>query len=454
MKLKYLLIVLIVTLFTNLYAQSAQTDSDLFFSGTDKNSDFNVTLPENSFSAKGIQYGAILSPVCIFDDRSDGQLGSYLMNAKIWAKSYLWNNSFFYIRGKDSYLGVQTNDRSYSPVKSKNVLDLDLAYISISSDTGNLNLSIGRKFYYIGSGLVLNDRGDGSEVSWTGYGLGLNLVGLYTGLLIKDNNPYKLSTRDYSDGSERAFAGGTANAEFINQKFYVFALVQQDLSNKNSTENTEYNSQYYGTGLEGIIFENFSYFAEFVYETGNSYIDKTDKKSSISAYAVNSEIDYYIPVILKPAITVQYAYGSGDSDRDTYSDSVRPDGSNGKDNGFISFGTYSGGYALKPVLSNIHVFRAGLAIAPFSGTETSLLSKMSVGSKYSYYRKDKKKSCINSGEAELPDFNVGQGIDASLRWQMFYDLSMYVNYGLFLPGKAYNDKGKQNFIIAGINISI
>ncbi len=454
MKQRYILVVLFLALFSNLSAQTAKSDSDLFFYGSAADSDLKVVLPENSFSKKGIQYGAILSPVYMFEDNHGGQLGSFLVNTKIWAKSYLWNNSFFYIRGKDSYLKVQKNEGIYSGVESDNILDLDLAYLSASSGTGDLNISIGRKFYNVGSGLVLNNRGDGGEFSLNFYGFGLNLFGLYTGLLIKENNPYKLSSKDYSDGAKRAFGGGTFNAEFFNQKFYVFGVVQSDLAKDDKAAKTEYNSQYYGTGLEGILFENISYFAEFIYETGKSFIDKTGKESTISAYAVNSELDYYIPIFLKPALTLQYAYGSGDKYRKNYTDSVRPDNSTGDDTGFISFGSYSGGYALKPVLSNIHILRAGLVIVPFYASESAFLNRMSIGGKYSYYRKDKKESPIKSGEAGLPDLNIGQGVDASLRWQMFYDLSMYVNYGLFLPGKAYTDKTKQNFIMAGVNISI
>ena len=80
---------------------------------------------------------------------------------------------------------------------------------------------------------------------------------------------------------------------------------------------------------------------------------------------------------------------------------------------------------------------------------------MSLGAKYDYYMKDQKEAAINSGEATLPEAFIGQGVDVSLRWQMFYDLSMYVNYGLFLPGDAYDSStGERTFIMAGVNLSI
>lgn len=447
MKLKSIIVILIVSVFTSLFAQT-QKDEDRFFYGADADKDLKVILPENSFSKKGIQYGAILSPVYLFEDNSGGQLGSYVLNAKLWAKTYLWSNAFFYIRGKNSYLGIASSKgNQYSSAKSDNVLDLDLAYLSISSGNGGLNLSIGRKFYNIGTGLVLNGRGDGGEASWYGSTFSINLLGMYTGLLMKDNNPYGLSSKDITDGAERVFTGGTLAAALFNQKLYLFGLAQIDQSKQVSGKETKYDSQYYGGGLEGVVFTDISYFAEFVYETGKSYITNTsiaNEETSIAAYAVNSGINYYIPVALSPVLMFQYAYGSGDKYRTDYSSSNRLTGS-GDDTGFISFGTFSGGYALKPSLGNIHIFSGGFSFSPFD--------KLSLGSKYLYYMKDKKEPLTTA--TALPKAFIGQGVDVSFRWQMFYDLSMYVNYGLFLPGDAYqSSESEKTFVMAGINLSI
>jgi hypothetical protein len=39
------------------------------------------------------------------------------------------------------------------------------------------------------------------------------------------------------------------------------------------------------------------------------------------------------------------------------------------------------------------------------------LKKMSLAAKYSYYMKDKKESPIGAGEGELPEVNIGQGVE-------------------------------------------
>jgi hypothetical protein len=452
MKIKYILLPVLILISASLYAQSG--DEERFFYGAKADADMQSAAPDDSFSAKGIQYGVILNPVFLYEENDNGKLGTYIINARVWAKTYLWSNSFLYVRGKNSYMGVASQDGIYEGVEADNVADLDLAYLSMNFFTNSVNISGGRKFYSIGTGLVLNGRGDGGEISWYGSIISMKVLGLYTGLLIKDNNPYGLSDKDIAVGAKRAFGGGTLAADFFNQKLYAFGLAQVDKGDEKYNEKTKYDSQYYGGGLEGVLLEDFSYFAEGVYEKGISYIATTKKKSSVKAYAVNSGINWFIPVALNPTLIMQYAYGSGDKYRTNYTGSLRPNDAKGDDTGFIYFGTFSGGYALKPVLSNIHIFRGGLSITPFSWADSIYLKKMSLSGKYSYYMKDKKESPIGDNEAELEKPNIGQGVDASFKWQMFYDLSMYVNYGIFLPGAAFDSsEDARHFVMSGVNFS-
>ena len=438
----------------NLFAQSAGGEDERFFYGSNADEDFKIVSSDNSFSDRGIQYGAVISPIFLYEDNSGGTLSSYILNARVWGRIYLWNNAFFYMRVKNSYLGIITQDGDYESYESDNLLELDLAYISMPYQ--NMNFSVGRKYYTIGTGLVLNGRGDGAEAVWHSSLFSINLLGLYTGLLLKDDNPYRLSEKDISDGAKRMFSGGTVSAFFNNQKLYIFGLVQIDNANQTKGNEEKYDSRYYGTGLDGVLFGDLVYYAEFVYETGTSYISdpSSNKKSNISAFAVNSGVYYYVPpainpfsAALNPALIFQYSFGSGDENRESYYSSNRPGGS-GDDKGFIAFGTFAGGYALKPQLGNIHIIRGGFSFSPYR--------RMSVGSKYLYYLKDKKDAPINSGEADLPKSFIGQGVDVSFRWQIFYDLSMYVNYGLFLPGDAYDSGSNKtrNFFMAGVNLSM
>ncbi len=454
-------IALVIFIFcsVNISAQS-QRDEDRFFYGSETDEDMQTILHDKSFSTEGIQYGAIISPVFMYENKEGDNLSTAFINIRIWAKTYLWKNTYIYAGVKDTFIDVLSKKGdTYSKAESDNTIDLDQAFISTTIKEGALRFSAGRKYYSIGTGLVLNGRGDGAELDLTASVLSIKILGLYTGYMIKDNNPYKLTVKDFSDGADRLFSGGVLSAAAGNQNIYFFGLVQSDRPLKDDPEKLKYNSQYFGAGINGVVLSDVSYYAESVFESGESCIEKAagNEKSKIAAYAFNSGIDYFIPVATNPTLIFQYAFGSGDSSRKDYSTGSRKEvnDANGYDKGFISFGSFSGGYALRPALSNIHIIRAGFTCTPFSFYNSSYLKKLSLGSKYSYYLKDKKRSAINSYEADDNDKPfIGQGVDVTLRWQIFYDASFYMNYGLFLPGDAYEKKDPHNFIMAGINLSI
>jgi hypothetical protein len=183
------------------------------------------------------------------------------------------------------------------------------------------------------------------------------------------------------------------------------------------------------------------------------------------AYAGTFKLNYYINVLLKPVIMVQYAFGSGDRNRGDYR---LPTGNRwGKDRGFIYFGTFVGGYALKPVLANLHVISGSVSFSPFSWLKIYSVKNMTFIVKYLYYMKHKAVSPINYGlDATRPNRDIGHEVDASLRWLIFSDFSFFLNYGVFLPGKAfgyhydlyyslpsYSSQCNRHFMMGGFNIS-
>ena len=121
----------------------------------------------------------------------------------------------------------------------------------------------------------------------------------------------------------------------------------------------------------------------------------------------------------------------------------------------MTFGTYSGGSGLRPELVNLHVIRAGGSFLPVEGA----LGKLMVIAKYSMYMKDKKDADIYAAGESQGATNgkrfAGQGVDASLRWEPYYDLGVYLNYGMFIPGSAYpsNKDDLKHFVACGATIS-
>ncbi len=426
-------------------------EDDRFFPYEADDNDMMPVKVKESLKYKGIQYGGWVTPVFISQKDNTGSLTSFITTARLWMRSYLWDKSFVYIRGKDVYQKIISQSDSYK-LSDDNLLDLDLAFISLWNSGKSLRFYIGRKYFLLGSGIVFNGRGDGGQLDFYSRYIDIKLFGAYTGLLNKDNNPYGLSDKDLSEGAKRIFAGGSFSFDLSNQIFYLLGMAQIDRGDQESGVKSRYQSQYYGAGLKGVAKKSISYNGELIFETGTSYT-VNNEKSDILAFAGIFNLNYYIDAKLKPVLIAQYAYGSGDKDR---SDNKSSNGNiSGNDTSFIYFGTYVGGYAIRPLIANIHIIRGGFSIAPFSESNNPYLKRMTIITKYSYYMKDKKSGKINYGEATQSELFVGQGIDISFRWKIFYDLSAFVNYALFLPGNAYNDteNDKSTFLMLGLNIS-
>ena len=415
--------------------------------------DMQAPRRNTSLMVKGFQYGAWLNPTFVMDQKNDNtSLVSSITTARLWIKAPLWQNSFVYVRGKDVFMGT-LYDNNYGAKNVDNLVDLDQAYITMSTGSRNLWLTMGRSFFRVGTGVVLNDRGDGGQAEiYTPFG-NMVLFGMYTGLLLEDNNPYGLSSEDMADGARRIFTGMTYSIDLRNNTVYAFGMAQIDKGKEKSGEKTRYQSQYWGLGGKGAISDKLTWYVEGFGETGKSYINGTGNKENILAFGGIAGANYYLKTFLKPVIQIQYGYGSGDADR---TDQRKPDG-NTRDNdtALVSFGSFSGGSGLRPDLVNLHVIRAGGSVLPIDGS----LGKLMFITKYSVYMKERKSGDIYAaGEAqgakEKSRF-AGQGVDASLRWELFYDLGVYLNYGLFIPGDAYpsSKDDLRHFVAGGATIS-
>ncbi len=394
------------------------------------------------------QYGGWVTST-VLDERQEGTtLTTSLTQVRLWLQMAFSENVFMYVRGRDIYLAELYQE--YRDIENDNSVDLDLGYIGFRSDDSTLQLFLGRKYFLVGTGLVMNDRADGAEVKLYSSIVNLKLFGAYTGFFQEDTNPYNLSTRDYSDGAKRVFAGGTLSRGIGNQEIYVLGVAQVDMGDQESDRKSRYQSQYYGLGVRGVISDSLDYYAEGVYEMGTSYTTGNEE-SDMQAFAAQAGVNWFLPYQLNPSLIFQYAFGSGDEDKTSYMDpraNVR-----GNDTGFLGFGTYVGGYALRPQLANLHVIRGGGSFTPFSGMEQFWLQRLSLTAKYSYYMKHRVTGTINSGEASEPERFVGHGGDLLLRWKILYDFSIFAGYAVFLPGDAFPDSAdNRTFAMGGVTL--
>ncbi|MFH0976216.1 MAG: hypothetical protein V1874_10590 [Spirochaetota bacterium] len=434
----------------SLYAQQKAQTEEIKSQAEVYDQDMAASSRQRSYLTDGVQFGGWITTTLYDQWSKDQKLIAGTLDTRIWAKSYIWKDIFVYGRIKDSFTHIMKNEDSGDLDKNDNLLELDMAYAGASTADKSMTVSAGRKFYTVGTGLVLNGRGDGAEFGYYSPAVNITVLSMYTGLLSEDSNPYGLSSKDISDGARRAFAGGVFSRTMQNQTVYAFALAQLDMQKNAKDDKTKYDSQYWGAGSKGFVGENVSYYGELVYETGKSYTGSGNKES-ISAYAVNAEADYYFNTKFNPTAIFQYAMGSGDIDRNTKD----PDGNgSGKDRGFTYFGTYLGGYALRPYLMNVHVFRAGGSISPTAESDKLLFKRMHVIFKYSLYLKDNKNAPLSDGGASGNKRLAGHGLDLAYKWMLYSDLSVFMNCAMFIPGSAYpTDSPNQYFVFGGFNFA-
>jgi len=414
----------------------------------DLSADADMSVAEKPSTAMTAAYGGWVTPMMVYDNRGDVSTSSLMTLVKLWGRLSLGGNSFIYVRGKDIYAKVLSS-KDYNGDDSNNIADLDAGYIELATNRRAVSLSLGRKFFLVGSGVVIAGRGDGADLKLKSAFADLELFGLYTGFLNKDDNPYARSDKDNADGAKRVYAGAVVEKQFFNQTAYLFGVMQNDRASENANAKIRYQSQYYGAGIKGVPADGLDYFLEGIYERGKSYLYNSSVKKSIAAYAVNASVIYYFEARMNPSVNVQYAFASGDNDRYSATDSSA--NTAGNDTGFIGFGSFNGGLAFRPDLSNLHVMRIGGGFMPFISGESPRLKRFNVGIKYSYYMKDKSKGGVNSeGTATEDSRSVGQGVDLSVKWKVFSDLSFFAQYGLFIPGQAFSDKKKWNTAMFGL----
>ncbi len=397
---------------------------DSYFPDFKTDTDMEISAPGNNLFNRGIQYGGWVTPVFLNINSSGTDLTYSINTLRLWVRSYLWNDASIYVRGKYTFTGTISE-----PTDTDHVFDLDIASLDMSFFDRRLSVKLGRKYFLVGSGLVLNNRGDGGEINFYSKYVNVQALASYTGLLFEDSNPYDFKSAEFADGADILFAGGTISGSYFNQTLYAILLAQLDFDSGDKLE-----TQFWGGGLKGAIISGLTYYGEFVYQRGTRTASgvETDFTSMGAAVSFN----YAVDVVAKPVVMLQYGYGSGD---DT----------------FVNYGSFNAGFGWNPTLSNLHAVRFGCSVAPTDMIEIFWLKRMNIIAKYSLYLVDDTDlSNVGVNTSNSGERMAGHGIDVSLRWKILSDLSFFANYGVYLPGDANSDiTENQHFAMGGLNIS-
>jgi hypothetical protein len=364
-----------------------------------------------------------------------------LVDSRIWLKATLKpalnanyeNQHSLYIRFKNLYADYRPKDTGGG--SDNDGPHLDYAYLIL--DLRPSWLKIGRGYFSIGQGITYSNVNDGAELNF--YQDNWSLKTFVSHTLPHEDN-IDLSVPGYDNTTDRFFYGLEYSYLGVpEQNFYGYVLIQRDYSDENPEDTTHdytYNCEYVGLGGQGKIKSAISYWTEIIRQTGKSFIYNTNEKKDVRAWAGIFGIAYDFNAYSHPNFAFEYAFGSGDPDRTSVTDTQNGNASGG-DKNFLYFGYIPAGYALAPRLSNLHIYRLGLTIKPLE--KIALFKNLKLGVDYYRYCKDKASGGIYDTEASENSKDVGNEIDLTANWQIFSDLLCSIQYGYFNPGKAYPD---------------
>ncbi|MDD5438977.1 MAG: alginate export family protein [Candidatus Omnitrophica bacterium] len=385
------------------------------------------------------------------DDDNDSSLADQIdfvnsLDMRFWMKAVLRppanasykNVHYVYVRMKELFSQTYATDKEWKNKQESPIVEYAYAVI----DLNPLWIQAGRHYLSIGRGLAYSDVNDGMQAFLT---LGdWRLKGLAARTLPRQHN-IDLSVPESSDGSRRFFyACEGAYRGIPDHNFYSFFVIQKDKSGRNTQDGQaeyDYNSQYLGLGGHGDIIPNLHYLAEVIRETGTSRVFPSAEKADIDALAGIFELAYDADVYSHPRLSCRYAFGSGDKDRISVTDTV--DGNtSGTDRNFLYFGYIDTGYALAPRLSNLHFLKGLLSCAPLE--QWRPFRNVTVTTSWYWYFKDRAGGGITDTEATESEGYIGHEMDFEVAWQIVSDLSCTVQYGHFFTGDAFPETARDD----------
>jgi len=335
-----------------------------------------------------------------------------------------------------------------------------LEIFSFEMTLGRHRVNAGRNFFITEQGILFSNFADGA--SYTGtfefgtlramalhsgeYGTGSCMFGV-TGCSGDTNafvsTPTLAADSGVQNSGRRAFGVvDYSTPEFFGSVLSGHAMVQKDLITEAAANTTryEYNPYYFGVAAQGYIANaNYRYRIDGIYQGGsvfNAVANGVSDTAKIQAYAVLANFTWIMPVLTKidPQLLVDFAMGSGDGDSTSVS---TPSQSNTSGNytAFQAYGSYSGGLALKPRLTNMTIYRGGVQFRPVKFIYA--LRNLGMQIKYSKYMKTVAAGGISDAYATESNADVGQAIDAAVTFSARSDLQFFYGFGWFKPGAAY-----------------
>jgi hypothetical protein len=373
-----------------------------------------------------------------------------VVDARWWFKGKLKTETkgehTLYVRLKNQYW----NRSGDNPGERYDIRGVSADYAYGIFDFNPVLMEVGRKYYSVGRGIVYSDVHDGVKLKFQNPQWELSTLLSHT-LPHEDNidgsipGAFKESER-YFYAAELTYSG------IKNHELYSYFVIQKDLSDSSpeSAQEYMYDSEYIGLGASGDISSQWHYAAEVIRQTGEGRVFTSNELSPVSAWAFDAEIEFHPGIKHNPKFIIEYAFGSGDRERVSVTDT---EGGNlsGDDRNFLYFGYVPTGFVVSPRLSNLHMIKAATTWVPFP--ESMWLKRLTMGLDYYHFYKHKSAGGISDAEASAHESDIGSEVDINFEWKILSDLTLSVEYGHFMPSSGYADSADNSESFFSISLT-
>jgi len=384
------------------------------------------------------------------DLRVWGRLGLEGGAHQIYARGILSYKDF---NSGDSYNGNDNDwegmnlERGYYEFDLRNLI----RYHEQREADYNVNFKIGRDLVEWGTGYTLSLMLD--HVAITGEWHDVSVTGLFA------NTPGSLNDFDQTragwNDMDRNFLGVQVKYHGLKKhEPFFYALWQNDQNSSRyifrPRQRFDYDSFYLGLGSRGELARNLLYSTEWVYEQGDSHSsNRTGRTDDIAAWAFDAQLRYTPQVKMRPSVLFEYMFASGDGDRIGSPTNTIGGNTRGNDKSFIGFGFRDTGLSFAPLLTNVHIWRAGGSFYPFEDVQA--LERMELGTDWFLYHKHHRDGAVSDITANVQSGYLGWEMDYFVNWKLASDVAWTVRYGLFFPGSAFSDQTTRTFLLTGVS---
>lgn len=400
----------------------------------------------------------------VFDDgvKSSRTLRRY--DLRLWGRVTLDQGAHeFYTRGRWSLLDFNSGesyDGEDDDVEGPNLergvyqFDLSKALRAKGQEARDYNLIVraGRDLVQFGQGLSLATPLDHVAVQYEYQHY--EITGLF-GRTVGSTQDFDLSRS--ASRMRRDFLGVQLKYKGLQRhRPFVYALWQRDRNSEKffrPLQRFDYDSFYFGIGSTGEWVKGLHYVTEVVYETGHSFGHQQSlQDNDIEAWAARAQLEYLYPSQYKARASVEYLFGSGDSDRRVSpTNSVNGNRGDRTDNSFIGFGYRNTGLSFAPRYSNLHMGRVGASCYPFP--DHAEYRNLEIGADAFIYYKNRRDGAVSDPTARRRSGYLGSEIDFFMNWRMSADFAWTTRVGSFFPGTSFDDRTTRTFFLIGMTWS-